>query len=408
MVAARAASLAFAHLWVPLDAQSFRNVAAQLGAWDFHEYEGARPPVYPLLLVLTHGHDHVTWVVQSILGCASAVMIARVTEAETKSRAVGIAAGAFVAFGFYALCFEAAIMSECLGTALVSASLFMVWKIFTDEASLRRALLLGVLTGLAILTRPIFMYLVVVYAIALRRGGIRHVAVFAAASCGLVLAWSFFNWTTLGYFGPTTLLGYNLTNHCGAFIERAPPEYAEIRDVYLHYRAPRLALYGDHMQTIWDAFPEMLHVTHLSYAGLSKRLFAMCVALIVQNPGAYLASVVRAFGRFWLAPNCRASTWLFPSGPMLARLWDLQEAIFIGSKLALLALAPLALWRRFASCFTRVVVAVVLGGAVFQAILELGENDRYSVPLQPWAACAALLLAHAAWRATRRPIKASA
>src|SRR5262249_9114849 len=127
---------------------------------------------------------------------------------------------------------------------------------------------------------------------------------------------------------------------------------------------------------------------------LSKRCFAMCAALIRDNPGAYVASVVRALGRFMLAPNCRGTDWLPPRGALLARVWDVHEAAFIGAKLALFALAPLAFVRKIGSPLLRFLVAIVVVGALWQALLELGENARSSFPLQPWAACAVVVLGH--------------
>jgi hypothetical protein len=44
----RVLSLAVGHVHVPLDAWSFRAVAAALEGRDFGAYNGARPPMFPL------------------------------------------------------------------------------------------------------------------------------------------------------------------------------------------------------------------------------------------------------------------------------------------------------------------------------------------------------------------------
>ncbi len=387
-------SLGIGHVSVPLDAWSFRAAASALGGGDFGAYTGARPPVFPLLLIATRGNDHALWIVQSLIGIGAAWVLFHVTLAETRSRVAAVVAGSSIGLGFYALSAEASVMSECVLAGLLGASLLVARRIVTAPRSSREFLLLGCLAGFAVLTRPMFIYLPLAFAIAARGAGRRKVTLLLGSSGGIVVAWSVFNWFAVDYFGPTTLLGFNLTNHCGGFIERAGPEFASIRDVYLKYRAARVAQFGDHMQTIWDALPEMMSVTGLSFSALSKRCLSMCLALIVDDPGAYLASVGRALGRFMLAPNYRGGSWLPPSGPVLARTWDVQEAIFITSKFALLLLAPLA-FKRGTTRFAQLVVGMVVGGAVFQALLELGENDRYSVPLQPWAVCGVALLASA-------------
>jgi hypothetical protein len=389
----RIVSMLTTHLWTPLDAVSFRHVAEQLGRWDLRDYVGDRTPIFPLLLILSGGNDRVTWLLHSILGCTSAALLAYVTYEETRRVWLAFVAGAFIGVGFYALCFEAAIMSECSALALLSGALFLTRRILMGSRGWRSMVLLALLTGLLVLSRPMFCYLIPLFGLALRECRSRDRAAFVGVSCGVVLAWSLFNWSQIGYFGPTTLLGFNLTNHVGAFIERAPPEYVDIRDVYLRYRAVRMATVGAHMQTIWDAIPEMVRVTGLPFVTLSKRCLAMSLDLIVHNPWSYAKGVAQAYGRFLFAPNCRNASWLPPRGPLLSGVWDVQEAFFIAPKMALHALMPLAVWRRSGSSFTRVVTWTVLGGGVFQALVELGENDRYSVPLQPWAACAVILLA---------------
>jgi hypothetical protein len=394
-VMARLAVAWFGQVTVPLDAWSFREAAASLRPGGLVAYNGARPPMFPLLLLATGGSEHGLWLVQSVIGLGVALALFFVVAREARSPRAAALAGASVGFGFYALAVEAQVMSECLLAGVLAASLVVAQRVLERPARASVFALLGALAGVAVLTRPMFLFLPVVYVVALRRAGWRNVASLVATSGGIVLAWSTFNWATVGYFGPTTLLGFNLTNHCGAVMEHARPEFAPIRDVYLKYRAARIELYADHMQTIWDALPEMMRVTGLPYAALSKRCLAMCLGLIVDHPGHYAASVARALGRFMLAPNYRAMPWL-PPGRWLARVWDAQEAVFIGSKAAFVLVCPLA-FRKDAPRFAKLLVGVVLAGAVFQALLELGENDRYSVPLQPWAACAAVLLVQRWW-----------
>ena len=399
-VLARLASLRFGHVTVPLDAWSFREVAASFHPGGLGAYNGSRPPMFPLLLLATGGSESALWLVQSLIGLGVALALFQVVARQTRSPVAAVLAGSSAGLGFYALAVEAQVMSECLLAGVLAASLVVAHRLVTTPSRARMFALLGGLAGVAVLTRPMFVFLPVVYAVALRRAAWRNVAALVATSGGLVLAWSTFNWATVGYFGPTTLLGFNLTNHCGAGMEHARPEFAAIRDVYLKYRALRMELYADHMQTIWDAIPEMMRVTGLPYAALSKRCLAMSLGLIADEPGRYAASVVRALGRFMLAPNYRAMTWLPPTGPLLARMWDAQEAVFIAVKVAFVLVCPLAL-RKDAPRFARLVVAVLLAGAILQAFLELGENDRYSVPLEPWAACSVVLLAHA-WLVRRR------
>ncbi|MGE5262168.1 MAG: phospholipid carrier-dependent glycosyltransferase, partial [Acidobacteriota bacterium] len=58
----------------------------------------------------------------------------------------------------------------------------------------------------------------------------------------LVLAWSVRNYQVDGYFTPSAISGYNLTQMVGPFMEQAPPLYRDLASIYLDYRADRIAV----------------------------------------------------------------------------------------------------------------------------------------------------------------------
>lgn len=110
----------------------------------------------------------------------------------------------------------------------------------------------------------------------------------------------------------------------------------------------------------------------------------------------------------FLAPNARGAGVIpFPSS-----VWNGAEALFIGSKVgaALLALGAKVCHKKLPSPKTAFLGGqgvLLLGVALAQALVEFGESDRYSVPMQPLS-LAMVLVAWTWWREARSQGQASA
>jgi hypothetical protein len=257
----------------------------------------------------------------------------------------------------------------------------------------------GLVAAAAGLTRPLLLLLGPIYGLYLLRGWwaqrrspgemVTKLGLFLIAFSLPVLLWCGFNKVTVDYFGPTTLTGYNLTQHSGGFIELAPADYADLSAIYLRHRVELIAATGSHSMTIWQAIPDMQAATGQSYSRLSRTLAAMSVALFARHPGLYLQSVFAAWLKFW----DRVIYWLplqvEPAGvrSLLGTAWWLQDklwlmiylgygAVVCGQLLALLRRSPIP-------PFDLLLPAIVLLTSVAQALLEFGENGRYAIPFQP-------------------------
>lgn len=374
------------------DTQGYTQMANVIRLGNWMDNLGARPPVYPAFLLIFGQERALVWLAQAVLGVIAAALFFLAGERLSGRPAVGFVAGLAASLLLPGLFLEAVVMSEALGAFLLTLTLAAAGLLWTGRRDrLATALLVGVLIGLATLTRPSFAYaglLLPVFALLRRKPA--QAAALLAPFLALVLAWCAFNLKTADVFNLTSLTGYNLINHTGAWIEYAPDDYAEIRDVYLRHRAERIAETSSQSMTIWRAYPE-LDPHGVGYTQVSKDLTALSLRLILRRPDLYAVSVFKAWVGFWKAPIYWQLENVSPPGlvPWLRTAWTAQRAALLAINFAFLVLClGLAVRRVLRKAWLRyepelaMLSAVIFGGSVFQALLDYGENPRYGVPFQ--------------------------
>lgn len=374
------------------DTSGFVLTARSIASLDFGQYDGRRTPVYPLLLLVAGMDWSVVRWIQSLLGICIASMLFAITWRRTRSAAVSLVVGLLSSLAISELLFEQVIYSEALCTFWIVLSLLAFQRTNdSDGATIWDYALLGMSAALAGMTRPMFLFLAPLYCFMLggkRRMRDARLALVLAPTLALAIGWSAVNKRTINYFGVTTTLGYNLSNHSGAFMELAPPRYSTIRDIYLRYRAWQIPRMGSQTMTIWYAEGEIKRTTGLSTAELSKQLTRMSLEMFAEHPMLYLESVARAWVRFWGfgfydfigAFKDSTGSVLYP---VLIVLGSLQ--LGINSMFLIIAAYSLSRWMmgRANFDFDLAVIAIVLVGSIVQAFLEYGENVRYLVPVVP-------------------------
>jgi hypothetical protein len=280
-----------------------------------------------------------------------------------------------------------------------------------NRATAGRCALLGIVSSAAALTRPLFAYLAPLYtlfilvrpdcALASRA---RQAALVLIPACILMLSWCTFNYVTLGYFGLTTNIGCNLSNHAGGFIEYAPDRYGVIRDIYLKHRQIRLATKGSYRNTIYYAYNDIVAATGFSQAELCRHLTSMSISLFARHPVLYARSCGKAWLYFWDPVDCnlflkvsRRSVLdfrIFRTLPPDAKRKGLLHIFLEFLPLVILHLLFLliVLWEvvawisknRIASPGADVAATtVVFVCSILQAMADLGENHRYGIPVGP-------------------------
>jgi hypothetical protein len=297
--------------------------------------------------------------------------------------------------------FEAALVTETLSTFLMVASIWLSVRMSLGPAKRRGIyyVFVGTLTGLAALTKPLLLMLFPVFLlfflIDLFKNRVSvsaksaYLTAFVTPSAVILLGWCSFNKITLDYFGLTTLTGYNLSQHSGAFMELAPEKYSEIRDIYLKYRDANIQKSGTHSMTIWRAIPEMQAKTGLSYSDLSKEMERLSMRLFVGHPVLYLKGVLEAWLRFWKAPIVWLPEKVRSMGlrTFLEDVWQVERYGLVALKIIFLFsagyLVVSVVRRRTLDFLTTFMVFIVLVGSIVQALTEFGDNARYSFPFQP-------------------------
>ncbi len=373
------------------DTDGYILAARAIASFDFRQYDGKRTPIYPLLMLLAGMDWDVVRLMQSLLGIAIASVMFTIVWRRTRSAIAAFAVGILCSIAVSELLFEQVIYSETLCTFWIVLSLLAYQR--TIEASrIWNCASLGIAAALAGMTRPMFLFLGPLYFffVCARTRKLRdaRLALVLAPTLVLALGWSAFNKHTVNYFGVTTTTGYNLSNHSGAFMELAPPQYSNIADIYLRYRARQIQNLGTQAMTIWYAEGEIRRTTGLSYAQLSKQLTRMSVEMFAEHPLLYLASVGRAWMRFW-GFNFYNFIGFFRAGtsPFVYALLIVLGSFQLGINVAFLMIAAYSLARwimgRASFDFDLGVIAVVLTGSVAQAFFEYGENVRYLAPLVP-------------------------
>ncbi len=379
------------------DTHDYLLLAHCFRALRFTGYDGSRTPIYSLFMLLAGMNFRALYVLQSILGLATAAMLFTMVYSRTRSWPFALMAGIAYGLDLSPLPFEHFIMSETLCTFLLTLTVLLFQlMVLKERFGWREQAVLGILIAITGLTRPLYVSLAPLFFVMLatapvgRTERFQRMISFAAPVATLLIGWCLFNWLTIGYFGFTTLIGFNLTNHSGAFIELAPDKYASIRDPYLKAREEQIKETGTYAMTIFQAANEIDKKTGYDRVQLTRELTRMSLELFVAHPIRYAAGVLRAWVMFWQPPlywRSSACFGEFRRRPLFRALAATElAALAIVNLVFLLSAANflrLFLMRKARWGFDACVMTMVLTVSVVQALLEFGDNSRYSLPTAP-------------------------
>jgi len=406
------------------DTASYVDLADRIASLNFDGYQAFRTPVFPLLLLLCGKDPALTAAAHQLLGILESVLLYGIFIRVFHSRTAGLLAGYCYALNPSQGVMERTLLTEPVTTVLVTAALYFLLK-GLDSRDWRTLFLSGAASGLAVLARPAFLFLPVLYivfagVILFRqerlRMGLKRIIVLSAPVLATVGGWVLFNYIQTGYAGVSSLSGYSLISHAGAWIEKAPPGYETIRDIYLRHRTANLSRTGRQENTVYLARKELMAATGMDEMHLSQRLQELSIHLIIRDPIAHAKSASRSLADFW------RPVWYTVEGGIRAVLkgrFNLSKVMIVAYLPLymvlniLFLLFPLALplkdkypvIRQFLDGGWRMVLVylTVWGAAVFQAVVARGDNGRYSMPVEPLVmAVGAYLIWQAAVHVSRR------
>ncbi len=413
------------------DTPSYRRLADTI-LQGFTNYDGTRTPGYPAFLALV-GSDQNAWLVQLLLGLVTTLLLFFIAWKLTDRPWFGGLVALAHTFNLGQLFFESDLLTESLTTFLVVLTMagLLVWFLSPARRTLWLGFSLGLVSTLALLVRPLFIYLPFVILLAIwlappitpqpsgmdntasekdknqpkpaKRFSFYTAIAFLLPVVVLLGGWVTFIHSRFGDWSLTTMTGYHLMQHTGNFFEYVPDEYATLRDIYIRYRDAHIAEYGTQTNTIWEAIPEMSQATGYSFYALSNVLARISIQLILKHPLLYLESAVSGWWMFWRAAvYWSADALRFPwmaGGIRVAiqierAVLFLTNLVFIAASLVIAVSEGLAAFRRNPSkhlfhlvyptwrAYSLTLLATIWIASIIQTLLDHGDNPRFLVPLQ--------------------------
>lgn len=395
------------------DSPSYIMLADQIAQHNFLGDNGSRMPLYPIFILLAGRESSNVRFWQMVLGLIIVVAIFGLVRVLGGNTIVAFISAACYGLNLSQVKYEADVLTETLTTfwLIFSVLLFtLCWRKFkAGSKPVLPLAAMGIVSAFAGCTRPVFAILPFLLCAAMFLGvrEFRKWALVAIPACILPAiimmgGWSAYNFMRFGYFGPTTLTGFNLTNHSGAFIEYAPDRYRVLRDTYLQERQKMIASTGTHSMTIWRITDKLQSQTGLTYAQLSSEFTRLSIELFIAHPDRYVMSVTKSWIQFWNAPGWYQweSAYDAGVGRGLGIIWRVQKYMVVLCNFLFLLLVGFTVTAIICKLRIRevldipfaVMMCVVMAMSVIQALMEYGENTRYAVPFQPLIVCIILTL----------------
>jgi hypothetical protein len=393
------------------DGAGYASLAHMIAIGELSQDDGSRTPGYPLMLALLGSQPERIRIAQTIMGLLTTGVLFVLAWSLSRRAVLAFYIGASYGLSLIQAFYEASLLTETL-TAFLLSIFFLVLSKHVMRRTLcnpQQLVLIGLLAGLPSLVRPAFAIVPLVAAPAV----VAHIKPkrlqlnYLVPALLPILIWSSFNEVRFGMFTPSTVLGFNLANHAGPYVEYASDKYSVIKEAY----AEALPYYhGDSKRTnllhqrvdcssVNDGQPctvqsKIRRITGQSLPEFSRMLTQMAIDIFSSHPEWYAASVTSAWTQFWAPPSWPEGLAYNPTVEWWFRRVSLVEkAIVLATNCAFLISVAVvgvyaALKRKLLLKSPVLQMAgTVLVASVSNAMLDPSEMSRYGTPLQPFAAC---------------------
>ena len=381
------------------DSEDYRNLALRLASLNLEDYGGFRTPGYSLLILLAFHNVIVLSIIQHVLGILTSLFIYTLVRKTTSRKSAAIISAVVFSTFLHVIFFEKGVLTETLTTFL------FIWFLYQlNKSVLLRSFkphqfgLLSLILLLLIMTKPFFIYLLPLIAVFLFVllykkaffAKAKPILIITLPSLLFYLGWSQLNKENTGVFTITTYFGINLAQEIVGFAEKAPDDYATIRDLYVEQIKTSEKEVGYTYYAIWDVHEEMMRETGQSFPELSKELAAMSKETIINNPYDYMKQIGVSWVRFWDAKiYWDVSRFTNDTVRFLYKgIWKAQHILVVVGKYTfvlvfLLSLIWVIMRRNLPVNLLTFIFAVVMCGALLQAMVNYSENFRFSFPFLP-------------------------
>lgn len=400
-------------LWGPDPVMTTDTVAYQQAAGDLFTLRlfPFRTVGYPLLLAVTGSTQELSpalLVVQLAAWLAVVWMIAALAQRLRLSEGVTI--------GLAVVVISPPVLARAtIGLTEASCAFFVTLCVlclvrWTERRRPVDAFVAGLAIAVAGLIRPTYQALGVIIAIAVmlwgRRTGAeqrntrRAAALIVSSTVVLIGGMTLIYGLQFGYWGPSPIVGWNLTTKTAPFIQELSPD-TPARALLIERRDASLAEEpaGGGLRFVWGNVSDV--VTELAgdpefgpsnrdYAAASRTMLAMNLRLIAANPDRYAESVAEASGRYVLPSGER-----LPPGRWALYAFGLVHGLvliaFVGQALgggAVLAARRLGatVAGPFASAPPRRMWLIAMGVIVYTAVVSVAVDvgdPRFRAPTDP-------------------------
>ena len=278
------------------DSNEYLEMAGMFLSGNFSGFSGKITPQYPILLAMLSCNITLIIAFQMLLGISISILLYLLFRDISGSDTVGFFAGLSHAINPAAVFLERAILTETLAAFLILLSCCILFRASKSGKTVLGGLLLGIVSAMTALTKPLFLFMPVLCAILLAgqtilssKGLYRQAilrAVFALLPAVVLIAgWNFINYRASGYYTTSTISGEALAMHVFSYFEKAPDKYAEIREIYIRHRDAKYSKLGKNAPiTLKPARDEVKTKLGISYAELSRILQEISIYLIVKYP----------------------------------------------------------------------------------------------------------------------------
>ncbi|GGG54653.1 hypothetical protein [Bizionia arctica] len=392
------------HVSIFPDSEDYTNLAQYLLNFSLENYTGERTPGLPFLIALVGGNLYLTVLIQTLLGILSLYLIYDFSKTKTGNVLLAfwitIITTSFLHFVF----FEFAILTETLSMFFLFLSFWYLQKyeVLKSTTPLKHYLVLSVILSVLYLVRPMFIYVPIgfslFYLVKNFNFGIKKILIKTLAISLLPLV-TFYNWCSLnerniGQFTSSYYLGMNFAQVATSFFEKAPEEDKLIRDVFVAQRKYTRDNLPYHLypMTAWFAYNQLIEETDYTRLELINEMGRISKELIKNNPDLYAKQVVISFRDFWFTSSLLWNVNEFQNVTIkksLIGLWNYLEhylLILINTLFLLFSIKKLFYFFKM-KCqvfdLDLLIVAIVLSGALAQALVTYGSNSRFSFPYFP-------------------------
>lgn len=358
------------------DSYAYLSYADKIFHFNFISPYAKRTPGYPLFitlawLILGKGFLQVI-ISQIIINLFSQLILVRIL---TKTGLANLTVLSLLLYNLSPLSyFSLNLLTETLTIFLILAIVFMLIK-YNENSKASIIYYTCLLIIFLIFVRPQFIFVFIsvgIFLICKRK--FKYGFIIISSILFIVIFWSFINNKYNNYQGFTSLLGYNLINHTGYFIEDARELNPTFVDIYLNERKKTIVnKNGEQFFTIYNCKKKIMNKLNYNEVKLSKELLRISSYLIFKYPVKYVATVCKAFV-FSLNYNNRYTTegFVFKFLRMPA---PLGLIFYLGGILVMVLI-------NFPDNFFSILLKTIFfSNLLISFPFDLGENFRYMIPV---------------------------